>query len=269
MTDTSNKHEKRQMPAQRRLAISRLFAERPAVRIEELAEEFDVSRETIRRDLINLEERGEIQRVHGGGIRREMSSSEPPFEVRLVQQAREKTAMARIAADLVTDAKTVFLDVGTSVARVVDFLPDVFTGEVITNSVLAAQALAARNDIEVILCGGRMRHGDLALSGPVAAGMLRDIFVEVALLGSGGVDPQHGLTDFYPDEIDLRRVVIENTQTRYVLADSTKIGRVATHRVVALDRLDGIITDDGVEPEFVQEFRNLGIEVRVASTTDD
>lgn len=256
------------MPAQRRLAISKLFVERPAVRIDELADQFDVSRETIRRDLISLEERGEIQRVHGGGIRTELSSSEPPFEVRITQQEREKSGIARLSAGLVESAKTVFLDVGTTVARVVEFFPDGFSGEVITNSVLAAQALATRPDIAVTICGGRMRHGDLALSGPMATALMRDVFVEVALLGSGGVDPQHGLTDFYADEIDLRKLIIQNTETSYVLADSTKVGRIATHRVTSLDRLSGIVTDDGVDSRFIQELESVGVNVYVAATGD-
>lgn len=256
------------MPAQRRLAISKLFAEQAAVRIDELADRFHVSRETIRRDLISLEDRGEIQRVHGGGIRRELSSSEPPFEVRVAQQEHEKSAIAKLAAGLIEDAKTVFLDVGTTAARVVEYLSDGFSGEVITNSVLAAQALSTRTDIAVTLCGGRMRHGDLALSGPMATAMMRDVFVEVALLGSGGVDPEHGLTDFYADEIDLRKLVIQNTQASYVLADSTKVGRIATHRVASLDRLSGIVTDEGVDPGFVQELDSLGVEVHMARIED-
>lgn len=269
MTEQNSPPKHKQMPAQRRLAISKLFVEQPAVRIDELADHFDVSRETIRRDLISLEERGEIQRVHGGGIRKELSSSEPPFEVRVTQQEREKLAIAKLAAGLVEGAKTVFLDVGTTAARVVEFLSDSFSGEVITNSVLAAQALANRSDIAVTLCGGRMRHGDLALSGPMATAMMRDVFVEVALLGSGGIDPEHGLTDFYADEIDLRKLIIQNTETSYVLADSTKVGRIATHRVTSLDRLHGIVTDDGVDPGFVQELESLGVEVYVASNEDN
>lgn len=260
----NGKERHRTMPAERRLEISEMFANKRVVRIDELAERFDVSRETIRRDLITLEDRGVIERVHGGGIRHEIASSEPPFEERLVQQAEEKEAIARLAADLIAGAHTVFLDVGTSVARVVEFLPETFSGEVITNSILAAQMLAPRRDLSVLLTGGRLRHGDLALSGPNAVATLRDVFVEVALLGSGGVDAEHGLTDFYPEEIDSRRVVIANANRSLVMADSTKIGKIATHRVVPLERLTGVITDDGISIEHQTAISGLDIELHIA-----
>lgn len=252
------------MPAERRLEISELLASKRSVRIDELAERFDVSRETIRRDLITLEDRGVIERVHGGGIRHEFASSEPPFEERLIQQADQKTAIATLACSLIETASTVFLDVGTSVARVAELLPERFKGEVITNSVLAAQMLAGRSDLSVFLSGGRLRHGDMALSGPTAATILRDVFVEVALLGSGGVDAEHGLTDFYPDEIDARRAIIQNARKSLVIADSSKIGKVATHRVSSLERLTGVITDDGIPPDEASAIRALDVELHVA-----
>lgn len=256
------------MPAERRLEISELLADKRALRIDELAERFDVSRETIRRDLITLENRGVIERVHGGGIRHEIASSEPPFEERLVQNAVQKAAIARLAASIIAPAKTAFLDVGTSVARVVEFLPDTFQGEVITNSVLAAQLLADRPDLTVFLTGGRMRHGDLALSGPSATSSLRDMFVEVALLGSGGVDAEHGLTDFYPEEIEARRVVIQNARTSLVMADSSKIGKIATHRVSPLEDLTGVITDDGIPATEAADIRALDVALYVAEVTE-
>jgi len=252
------------MPAERRLAISELFASQRVVRVDDLADRFDVSRETIRRDLIALEHDGVIERVHGGGIRHELAASEPPFEERLVRYSDEKTAIAALAASLVSGVETVFLDVGTSVARVVDFLSEDFKGEIITNSLLAAQRLAERPDLNVFVTGGQMRHGDLALSGPVAAATLEDVFVEVALLGSGGVDARHGLTDFYPDEIHSRRVVIDNSQSALVIADSSKIGRVATHRVVPLERLSGVITDGGIDEAHAEQIRDMDLELHVA-----
>jgi DeoR/GlpR family transcriptional regulator of sugar metabolism len=254
------------MPAQRRLEISELFDDRPVVRIDELALRFGVSRETIRRDLISLENRGLVQRVHGGGVRPEVDSREPPFRERLELRTTQKSAMARVAAGLIGDAGTVFLDLGTSVAHITEFIPPSFTGQVITNSILAASRLGQREEIEVMVCGGRMRHGDLALSGPTAVEFVSDVFVEVAFLGSGGVHPAHGLTDFYPDEVATRRVVIRNARSTYVMADSTKIGRVATQRVCSIDQLTGVITDDEADPEMLDELRATGIEVHVAKT---
>lgn len=254
----------RAMPAQRRHEISELFAARPAVRIDELAHRFGVSRETIRRDLISLENRGLVQRVHGGGVRPEIDSKEPPFQERVTLRAAQKTAMADLAGQLIGDAGTIFLDLGTSVASITNFIPETFSGQVITNSILAASRLGHRDEIDVMVAGGRMRHGDLALSGPYAIEFLQDVFVEMAFLGSGGVHPSHGLTDFYPDEVATRRVVIANSRSTYVMADSSKIGRIATQRVCPLDSLTGVITDSDADEELLRELRATGIEVHVA-----
>ena len=252
------------MPAQRRLEISELFADQAVVRIDDLAHRFGVSRETIRRDLITLEDRGLVQRVHGGGVRPEVDSREPSFQERLALRSPQKTAMARLAAQLIAEAGTVFLDVGTSVAKITDYIPQSFNGQVITNSILAASRLGQREHIDVMVCGGRMRHGDLALSGPHASEFLNDVFVEVAFLGSGGVHPSHGLTDFYPDEVATRRIAISNARTTYVMADSSKIGRVATQRVCPLDQVTGVITDSDADPELLRDLRTIGIEIHVA-----
>lgn len=267
LTARDDNGESRIMPAQRRLEISEMFADRRVVRIEELASRFGVSRETIRRDLITLENRGLVQRVHGGGVRPEIDSREPPFHERLALRAAQKTAMAKLAAELIGDAGTMFLDLGTSVARITDFIPQTFSGQVITNSVLAASRLGQRDQIDVMVSGGRMRHGDLALSGAHAVEFLNDVFVEVAFLGSGGVHPAHGLTDFYPDEVATRRVVIANARSAYVMADSSKIGRVATQRVCPLDQVTGIVTDWEADPGLVRDLRSTGVEVYVADPT--
>jgi len=254
----------RVMPAQRRIEIAEIFSDQPAVRIDDLAERFGVSRETIRRDLISLESRGLVQRVHGGGVRPEVDSREPSFQERMALHSVEKKAMAKLAAQLIGDAGTIFLDVGTSVARIADYIPPSFTGQVITNSILAASRLGQREDIDVMVCGGRMRHGDLALSGPHAAEFLNDVFVEVAFLGSGGVHPSHGLTDFYPDEVATRRIVISNARSVFVMVDSSKIGRVATQRVCPLDQVTGVITNAGADAGLLRDLRTTGIEVHVA-----
>ena len=256
----SRGEEVRLMPAKRRREMIALFADDPVIHLDSLAERFGVSRETVRRDLIALENQGLVERVHGGGMRLEVHSSEPSFHERLETRSEQKSTMAQAAASLIGDSGSIFLDVGTSVARIADYLPPTFSGQVITNSIIAATKLGERENVDVVLCGGHMRHGDLALSGPQAAEFLQDVFVEIAFLGCGGVDPTHGITDFYLDEIALKRIVIRNSGSTYVLADSTKIGKVATKRVCPLDQITGIVTDAEANAELVSELRSLGVE---------
>lgn len=260
MTENGN-HEARLMPAKRRLQISELFAIDPVIRIDELADRFGVSRETVRRDLIILEGRGLVERVHGGGMRLEVQSREPTYDERVVLRSDQKEAMAKTAGTLIGHAESIFLGVGTSVALIAKHLPQDFSGQIITNSIVAAARLDGRTNIDVIVCGGRMRQGDLALSGPQTAEFLQDVFVEVAFLGCGGVHATHGITDFYLDEIALKRIVIGNSGSTYVLADSSKIGRVATKRVCALEQISGIVTGGDTNSELVAELQSLGVQM--------
>ncbi len=260
MTEHGN-GKARLMPAKRRLEISALFATDPVIRIEELAARFGVSRETVRRDLIILEGQGLVERVHGGGMRLEVQSREPTYDERVVLRSEQKEAMAVAACALIGQAESIFLGVGTSVAMIAKHLPHDFSGQIITNSIVAAARLDGRSNIDVIVCGGHMRQGDLVLSGPQAAEFLQDVFVEVAFLGCGGVHATHGITDFYLDEIALKRIVIGNSGSTYVLADSSKIGRVATKRVCALEQITGIVTGGDADSELMTELQSLGVEI--------
>ncbi len=123
-------------------------------------------------------------------------------------------------------------------------LPAGFRGRVLTNSVPAAMELSARTDVELLLCGGQVRAGDGACAGAHAEAFFAEFYADRAFLGSGGVHPQAGLTDYYPAEVVVRRTIIDHTALTYVLADSSKLGEIAVHRVCTLDRLTAVITDD-------------------------
>jgi DeoR family glycerol-3-phosphate regulon repressor len=104
--------------------------------------------------------------------------------------------------------------------------------------------LSARSDVELLLCGGQVRAGDGACAGAHAEAFFAEFYADRAFLGSGGVHPEAGLTDYYPAEVVVRRTIIDHTAATYVLADSSKLGEIAVHRVCTLDRLTAVITDD-------------------------
>ena len=114
----------------------------------------------------------------------------------------------------------------------------------LTNSVPVAMELSGRTEIEILLCGGQLRHGDGACSGAHAEAFFDEFYADRAFLGSGGVHPEAGLTDYYPAEVAVRRTIIGHTAACYVLADASKLGAIAVHRVCPLDRVTAIITDD-------------------------
>jgi DeoR family fructose operon transcriptional repressor len=253
------------LPEQRRLRIVAELQAQDAVRADALARRFGVSAETIRRDLLSLEEQGLARRVYGGALRPVSRAFEPPYEQRRVANLERKRAMAALAATLIAPGETLVFDVGTSVAEVARALAhDQVAGRVLTCSLLVAEELAGRPGIEVVVSGGTVRGGDLACSGPTAEAFFSRYFADRAFLGSGGVHPRAGLTDYHLAEIAVRQLIIEHSRECYVLADSTKIGHIAVGQVCPLDALTAVITDSDADPAVVRELEQAGVEVLVA-----
>ncbi len=229
------------LPTQRRQAILAEVRTANAVSAEDLALRFGVSVETIRRDLRALRDRGLLERVYGGAL--SVQSTEGSFAARSVRHAERKQAIARLAATLVKPDDTIVIDVGTTALEVARALPRGFHGRVLTNSVPAAMELSGREDIELLLSGGQVRTGDAACFGRRADDFFDEFYADKAFLGSGGVHAQAGLTDYHPHEVATRRVIIEHAGASYVLADASKIGAVAVHRVCPLSRVTAVLTD--------------------------
>jgi len=232
------------LPTQRRQAILAQVREQAAVSAEDLSREFAVSVETIRRDLRGLQRAGLLERVYGGAARPSGRSSEGSFAARSGRHTERKRAIAALAASLVEPEETIVIDIGTTALEVARALPTSFRGRVLTNSVPAAMELSGRADIEVLLSGGQVRPGDGACSGAHAEAFFAEFYADRAFLGSGGLHPQAGLTDYYPAEVVVRRTIVAHTAKNYVLADSSKLGVIAVRRVCELNQLTAILTDD-------------------------
>jgi DeoR family transcriptional regulator, fructose operon transcriptional repressor len=254
------------LPTQRRQAILAEVRQHSAVAADDLAREFDVSVETIRRDLRDLEQKGLLDRVYGGATQPAGRSSEGSFAARSTRHIEAKRAIATLAASLAEPGETIIIDVGTTALEVARALPAAFQGRVLTNSVPAALELSARDGVEVMLSGGQVRGGDAACSGAHAQEFFGEFYADRAFLGSGGVHPEAGLTDYYPAEVVVRRTIIAHTAACYVLADSSKLGAIAVHRVCPLDRVTAVLTDDAADPGACQALAAAGAELRIAST---
>jgi DeoR/GlpR family transcriptional regulator of sugar metabolism len=140
--------------------------------------------------------------------------------------------------------ETIVIDIGTTALEVARALPASFRGRVLTNSVPTAMELSGRADIEVLLSGGQVRPGDGACSGAHAETFFAEFYADRAFLGSGGVHPEAGLTDYYPAEVVVRRTIVAHTAKNYVLADSSKLGVIAVRKVCELSQLTAVLTDD-------------------------
>jgi DeoR/GlpR family transcriptional regulator of sugar metabolism len=233
-----------ELPFVRRSLIMQRLAETGVVRTQDLSEELRVSVETIRRDLAALEKDGALERVHGGAASAgQRLSEEPSYLDRSQLGESAKSRMGLAAAAMVKDGATLFIDVGTTALNVARALPAAFRGIVATNSLPAAAELASRPHVDVLVSGGRVRGGDMAMAGQHAIDLFEGLRADVAFLGSGGVHAASGLTDFYLDEVEVRRVMMRNSAQAWVLADSTKFNLIAPYHVADWTGLSGLITD--------------------------
>ena len=247
------------LPTQRRQAILAEVRQAKAVSADDLARRYGVSLETIRRDLRGLRDQGLLERVYGGAL--SVRSSEGDFATRSTLHAARKQAIAQLAATLVEPEDTLVIDIGTTALEVARALPESFRGRVLTNSVPAAMALADRVEIDLLLCGGQVRHGDAACSGAQAEAFFADFYADKAFLGSGGVHAQAGLTDYHPPEVTTRRTIIAHAAASYVLADSSKLGAIAVHRVCPVSRVTAVLTDSEATAEATDALASAGCTV--------
>ncbi len=246
------------LATERHARILSVVASRQVASTDELAAQLGVSLETIRRDIRVLDDRGHLRRVRGGAASASAAIGEPRVEERQRLHHAEKEAIGRLAADLLQDGQTVVLDLGTTAMEVARAMAPRFRGVVATNSMLVAGELASHRDIDVLVCGGRVRAGDLALSSAISVEFFAGINADVALVSSGGVDAGHGLTDFHLDEIATRREMLRNTRKAFVLADSSKFGAVAPHFVADFGPTLGLITDRNPGGELERGIRSKG-----------
>jgi DeoR/GlpR family transcriptional regulator of sugar metabolism len=235
---------------QRQTLILERVREQGAVRVADLVRALGVSDMTVRRDLELLQERGLIEKVHGGAAAIEGSSLfEPGFTIKSTLMQTEKTLIAGSAATLVTPGTAIALSAGTTTFSLARRLIDVPGLTVLTNSVPVADVLYrdGRPDQTVILSGGVRTPSD-ALVGPFAVEVIRSLHVDTVFMGSHGIDAQSGFTTPNILEAETNRALIEAGRRLVVLADHTKWGIVGISSVARLDEADTIITDTGLNP---------------------
>ncbi len=234
------------------------------VSVQRIAEVFSVSLATARRDLNELAGQGKIQRVHGGALAIEVAPPEQPVLQREGQQAEEKRRIACAAAGLVQDGETVFISSGTTALEVARCLAERSNLTVITNSIPVLNLLSGLDGLSVVVLGGIVRPSEQSLIGHIAEQSLAELRADKVIFGVRAIHPQHGLTNDYLPETRTDRAILRIGRQVIVVADHTKIGRVATAFVAPLTVVHVLVTDRQTPPELVEEIRAGGVEVELA-----
>ena len=226
----------------RQHAILDLAKQVGRVTVEDLATRFEVTPQTIRKDLNELCEQRLLARVHGGAI---LASSveNVGYDARRQIAAREKMAIGRAAAELVPNDASLFINIGTTTEAVAQALLQHSGLMVITNNTNVANAMRAYPQVEVVIAGGVVRRSDGGIVGEAAVDFIRQFKVDFAIVGTSAIDGDGSLLDYDFREVKVAQAIMANARRVILVADSTKFDRTAPVRIGTIDQVDVFVTD--------------------------
>jgi DeoR family fructose operon transcriptional repressor len=253
-------------PEERQQAIAAQVMSHGRASVAELAQTFDVTTETVRRDLAVLDRAGVLRRVHGGAVpTRALHLVEPSLDQRESTRSADKESIARAAAEFLPQSgSTVLVDAGTTTARLAGLLPPDRELLVLTNSIPIAARLAGLGSVSLQVLGGRVRGLTKACVGEQVVNTLAALRVDIAFVGTNGITLRHGMSTPDPEEAAVKRAMVACANFVVVMADSSKIGREDFVSFAPIDALDVLVTDAEISAADRAGFATEGLEVVVA-----
>ncbi|WAC73580.1 DeoR/GlpR family DNA-binding transcription regulator [Roseateles sp. SL47] len=241
--------------------ILSMLHERHRVTTETAARELGVSKETVRRDLIELEQNGKLSRVHGGAVPTAVAV-EASYAERAQSRQRQKQAMGRVAAGLLRPGSTCLIDAGSTtraLAQVLAQQPGLHGLRLITNSVAVADALAGQGSHEVMLLGGDYHPDVQASFGAFTIAEIARHRVDLAFISPTALDAAMGASSYVWAEVALAQAMLGQARQRVLLADASKLGQGSRMQVCRCSDIDVLITDADADPQELARLRQAGI----------
>lgn len=217
------------------------------VTVEDLAERFAVTVQTIRRDLAELDEAGKLERVHGGAILRS-GTVNIGYQERRALHADAKRAIARRCAAQIAEGASIFLNIGTSTEAVARELVRHGNLMVVTNNMNVANILAENPACQVIVTGGTLRRSDGGLIGNLTEAVIRQFKFDLAVIGCSALDAEGDILDYDIQEVGVSRTIIGQARKTWLVADHSKFQRLAPARIASLEQIDTFFTDQPLAP---------------------
>ncbi|WP_349897812.1 DeoR/GlpR family DNA-binding transcription regulator [Parafrigoribacterium soli] len=253
--------------SRRMIQILDLLSVHESVSLAEFADALGVSPATVRRDLADLDYQRLLRRTHGGATVMD-SRAELPVALRDTQFLEAKRLIARQTALLIPPERhAVALSGGSTTAQVARALSNHRDLTIITNSLTIAGLVTTYPQLKVIMTGGSLRSQSLELVGILAENTFNAINVGTAILGTDGITAGGGVTTHDDTEARTNHAMVTHAQRTVVVADGTKIGRLAMAKVTDIDQVDALVTDDTADPEALAEIEQAGVTVHVVSAS--
>lgn len=234
-----------------------------SVEVADLARRYNVTTETIRRDLSELQAQGQLRRVHGGAVPVERVHHEPLITARDTLYSAEKLRIAEAAVLEVPQHGTALIDSGSTLQRLADVFPADRDVHVITNSLRSGLTLALRGVQPLTILGGGVITNTLAMVDSHTVDLVRELSVDVLFISCDGLSFRRGLTTPYRNESMVKRAMIEAAARVIALVDHSKLGNGQLYAYADFDDIDVLITDSGAESDAIESLRSHQIDVRV------
>ena len=228
--------------SERQSHILQILEEKRFCTVKFLADHLYVAPITIRRDLMEMENAGLLKRSHGGAAIQDHKNREVPFAVRDRENTEAKNKIAKLAACLIKDGNTVFMDASSTVGHLANYLEPEQNLTIITNSIRMLDKLKGKK-IKCYLTGGMLLENSHALVGTLAESSVSSLYADICFFSSQGISEDGVITDFSEDETRLRKCMIKHAKKSVFLADKSKFGKTFMFRVCHTDDIYQVISD--------------------------
>jgi len=247
--------------SERRREITTMIRARGSVQVASLSEMFSVSMQTIRKDLLYLEQHGVATRTYGGALSSEVVNAhiEPAIETKRVSHTEAKERIGRLAAGMINPGESIMLDSGTTTLQIARFLPDDEDITVVTNDFDILGVLNQKRKIKIVMLGGELRRRNMAFYGAQTVAALDDLLLDKLFLGVDGFDIERGITTHHEPEAELNRRMVETAREVIAVTDASKFGRVCLHRIIDVGDLDILVTDTAAPSSIDEATDRLGV----------
>jgi DeoR family transcriptional regulator, glycerol-3-phosphate regulon repressor len=242
--------------------ILELLRSEGRVAVDELAVRFEVTVQTIRRDLSEMAEAGHLDRVHGGAVAR-VGVANIGYDERRRMNEAAKTAIARAVAAAIPDGSSIILNLGTTTEAVARELLGHRNITVVTNNINVANILLSNPGCEIMVAGGALRRSDGGLVGELTSQFFEQFKVDYAVIGVSALDRDGDLLDFDLSEVRVSKAIIRQARRVFLVADRSKLQRAAPARLASLAEISVWFTDAALPGDLAQKCRDWGTEVRV------
>jgi DeoR/GlpR family transcriptional regulator of sugar metabolism len=241
--------------------IINLLSHKKRLSVKHTSELFTVSSDTIRRDFDNLAEKGIAVRTHGGIVLGKGLMQEESQKQRFVQNYKQKEKIAQKAVSLIKDSEIIVIDSGTTTFMMTKYLSGFSNLKIFTNSISIASEISNNPNISTVVFGGEIRNSISSITGPDTINMCQRYHTDKLFLSITAVSLGNGLMNPNRLESEVKMNLIKMANEIIVLADSSKINKVALFSFCSLNEISTFITDSNANNDFLDELKKLGISV--------